>query len=447
MKQGFWLKLSVIFLAVVLFFSFSLSWFFSVYQSRRLNHQHQIYLSENFSLLYNHIRLYLQKNPAPSVSRLQKIIALYSEKKIVERTKVSKKKFDKYSLEHLKNPVRKSLFLISDTGLVLAHSEPSYKGKKLPESSPALYLIQKYPKGWGPLFEPGDFGDLITLARPVTISSVKYFVVVSRPAQKPGALFLSYFNWILLFSVLCFAFLFLFIFLYLRSFAQAAHFLFSLFGERYKAEQKKALSYLAHTNNFYLQTIRSVLISVLRGDRRDQKKEQTLPAQESSFSNIVNQSVCRSHLIYPHLRIHKELISDIDLPVFADVLSQALWELIKNVAQAFPEGETGELKIRTFKKHNTWFCCEVEDEGPGMNRTTMEKASQVYFTTKKYSSGLGLPFVQSFLSRIGGIMKLQSSENGGLNVCLFIPLDYIAHIQHIKTFSRKKETDYQFAGM
>ena len=137
------------------------------------------------------------------------------------------------------------------------------------------------------------------------------------------------------------------------------------------------------------------------------------------------------------MHIYKELNSDISLPVFADKLFQSLWELIKNVAQVVPEGQTDEMKIHTFKKDNIWFCCEVEDKGPGMDRATMEKATQLYFTTKKDSTGLGLPFVQSVLSRMGGIVKLQSSENRGLKVCLFIPIDYISHIQNLKTSSQE----------
>ena len=148
----------------------------------------------------------------------------------------------------------------------------------------------------------------------------------------------------------------------------------------------------------------------------------------------------QSNKLYPHLRIDEELTADISLPVFADKLFQSLWELIKNVAQALPEGQAGELKVRTLKKNNTWFCCIMEDKGPGMDRATMEKANQLYFTTKTNSTGLGLPFVQSVLSRMGGIMKLQSSENNGLQVCIFIPLDYIIHIQNLKTSAQEGES-------
>ncbi|MYE07627.1 MAG: HAMP domain-containing histidine kinase, partial [Oligoflexia bacterium] len=268
------------------------------------------------------------------------------------------------------------------------------------------------------------------------------------------------------FSMVAFNVLFLFIFFYLRSFFYATDFLFNIFGSggslvrwntflsntssssinaysplsKNKMEQKRALSYLAHTNNPYLKSMLKSLITVLRVSKNKDKKSDT-STLEPTFLAVVNEVIDKSRDRCPHLQIHRELASDIDLPVFSDKLFQSLWELIKNAAQALPSGQAGALTIRTFKKHNRWFCCEVEDEGPGMDKQTLEQASRLHFTTKKHSTGLGLPFVQSVLSRMGGIVKLQSSERGGLKVCLFIPLDYIAHVQSFKTPLKESHID------
>ena len=286
---------------------------------------------------------------------------------------------------------------------------------------------------------------------------------------RAGAVFLSYFWPVFWFGLLAFAVLFFFIFLYLKAFTRAGHFLFQLFGKGYKVERKKALSYLAHTNNPYLKNIRWALNPVLKAGR---KKEQNIRPVEITFSDIIKKAVSRSGKVYPGLRIHTNLKADISLPVFSDKLFQSVWELIKNAVQALSTGNTASyskpagakgpshggytfllkskkeksacprlnsefkegntLKIRTFKKSGKWFCCEVEDQGPGMDPDTMKNARALYFTTKKNFTGMGLTFVESVLSRMGGIMKLQSSESGGVNVCLFIPLDYIAHAQSLK---------------
>ena len=250
---------------------------------------------------------------------------------------------------------------------------------------------------------------------------------------------------------MAFILLFLLIFLYLRSFAQAAHFLFHLFEDKYTIEQKKVFSYLAHTNNFYLKKIQPTLIMLFQ--KVQKKKKQNSSYLEVSFFDLIEKIIHQSQLFYPNLQIHKELNADINLPVFSDLFFQSLWELVKNAVQAHTATQVTSSKnnssqplknaitIRTFKKQNTWFCCEVEDKGPGMNKTTMKQATQLYFTTKTQATGLGLPFVQSVLSRIGGIMKLQSSENEGLKVSLFIPLDYINYIHNLKTSSQKKHRE------
>lgn len=428
MKKNFWLKLSIILLIGTLCSCFSMAWFFSIHQAHRLNHQSQLYLSEQLSFLYKHINTYIKKTNTPSFSRIQKIISIYSNKTSIES----------------------SFFLINKSGLFMAHSEASYKKTYLPKASHFYSLIEKYPEGWGPTSQLNHSNSLINLAHPITIASVKYFVIASHPTEQPLSVLLSYFKWILFFGIIASFFLFLFIFFYLNSFTQATHFLFQMFENKYSIEQKKVFSYLAHTNNSYLKKIRPALIILFQKTQKKETKNRL--SQEVSFSDLIEKTIYQSHLFFPDLQIQKELNANIILPVFSDLLFQSLWELVKNAAQAHEaiykvtalennsqHQQKSNITIRTFKKQNTWFCCEVEDKGPGMNRITMEKANQLYFTTKKQATGLGLPFVQSVLSRIGGVMKLQSPENTGLKVSLFIPLDYMTYIHDLRRSSRKQQ--------
>ena len=334
----------------------------------------------------------------------------------------------------------------------MAHSEAHYKATYLPKTSPLHSFIKKHPEGGGLVSQSNHFNSLINLARPITISSEKYFLIASHPANEPLSLFLSYFKWTLIFSIVSFCLLLLLMFFYLKPLIQAFSFLFHILGDKYSTETKKNFSYLAHTNNFYLKKMRSTLTIFFQKTNKKEKKDK-LP-QEVSFSDLIEKITHQSYLFFPHLQIQKELNANITLPLFSDLLFQSLWELIKNAAQAHATiYKTNDLKnsayhkqkntiiIRTYKKQNTWFCCEIEDKGPGMDRTIMEKANQLYFTTKKHASGLGLPFVQSALSRMGGIMKLRSQENKGLTVFLFIPLDYITHICNLKKTSQKRQKE------
>ena len=278
-------------------------------------------------------------------------------------------------------------------------------------------------------------------------------------------IFWSYFEWTLCFAILSFVFLFLAVFLYLRPLVRAMDFLSHLFGTQQgqrgrqaqqrqqgqrgrqgpaitESECKKALAFITNTKNFYIKDMAPALGALLQ---KEPGPAGNGAQRRLCFSDIVRGVQHRARKLYPDLSLRSQLKSDIPLPVFADTLFQALWELVKNGAQALSlpdKQKKQELMIRTFKKSNTWFCCEVEDTGPGMSREEMERASKLYFTTKKHSTGLGLCFVQSALTRMGGIMKLQSPKGGGLRVCMFIPLDYINHIQRLTRRENARATSH-----
>ena len=273
--------------------------------------------------------------------------------------------------------------------------------------------------------------------------SYLFFLKLNSPPGPPVTaglmtLFLEHFQLVFPFSLFCFMVLYFFVFLYLKTFLEAGGFLIQLFSPKLntqqtnshlKKERRHALFYLSHTKNPYLKKIRPALNAFLTiTPKKEEKAEDS--QTDLSFSNIIQKAKGESRQIYPHLKLQTELKADIKLPFCANIMFQALWELVKNAHQASPTDEP--VTIRTYEKGANWFCCEVEDKGPGMNRAIMEKASQLYWTTKKKATGLGLPFVQSALSRIGGLMKLQSSKAGGLKVLMFIPKDYLFHIHNFR---------------
>ncbi len=210
----------------------------------------------------------------------------------------------------------------------------------------------------------------------------------------------------------------------------AGSFLIQLFGKPYAhQERRRALFYLSHTKNPFLKKIRPALHTFLTA--KPEKEGKTANTQtDLSFQDIIHKAERESQSTYPDLKLQTELKADIPLPFCANMMFQALWELLKNAQQVNPAQEP--VTIRTYEKGTGWFCCEVEDKGPGMNRALMEKASKLYWTTKEEATGLGLPFVQSALSRVGGLIQLKSPKAGGLKVLMFIPKDYLFHVQNFR---------------
>ncbi|MFQ5957469.1 MAG: nitrogen regulation protein NR(II) [Candidatus Brocadiales bacterium] len=103
----------------------------------------------------------------------------------------------------------------------------------------------------------------------------------------------------------------------------------------------------------------------------------------------------------------------------ATLIKQALLNMIINAQQAMPEG--GKLSIRTARK-NGWIQIEVADTGIGIHKSNFDKIFEVYFSTKKKGTGLGLPTVKRIIKDHGGTIFVESKEGKGSNFVVQLPL-------------------------
>lgn len=129
-------------------------------------------------------------------------------------------------------------------------------------------------------------------------------------------------------------------------------------------------------------------------------------------------------------------------PVFADAaqFDMALLNLVFNARDAMPSGGTIHVAARLASPDEVegllgqghgagLVCVEVTDDGAGMNRETMAKALDPFFTTKPVGSGtgLGLAQVHAFALQSGGGIRLDSEPGKGTRVSLYLPI--AAHVQ------------------
>ena len=64
---------------------------------------------------------------------------------------------------------------------------------------------------------------------------------------------------------------------------------------------------------------------------------------------------------------------------------------------------------------------EIVDDGPGMDTETLDRAFEVYYSTKKGGSGLGLALVRRVVEAHEGQVEIQSSPGFGTRVMLRLP--------------------------
>ncbi len=109
------------------------------------------------------------------------------------------------------------------------------------------------------------------------------------------------------------------------------------------------------------------------------------------------------------------LVAKVDV----DLLKQAVLNVVQNGAQAMPDG--GRLNVMLLEDGKS-AVIQVEDEGGGIAEELRERIFDLYFTTKKGGSGIGLAMTYRILQLHHGSIDVQSEIGRGSVFQLRIPL-------------------------
>jgi len=138
-----------------------------------------------------------------------------------------------------------------------------------------------------------------------------------------------------------------------------------------------------------------------------------------------------------------ELVSHLSgqaLPVHADPsqIEQVLLNLVINAGESMPPDRGGRVEITTSaceiaparaRAHAPEFdvrtgpfvCLEVADNGCGMDRATLARIFEPFFSTKFTGRGLGLAAVQGIVRTYNGFIEVRSSPGGGSIFRVYLP--------------------------
>jgi len=108
-----------------------------------------------------------------------------------------------------------------------------------------------------------------------------------------------------------------------------------------------------------------------------------------------------------------------DMPLDANQMKQAFYNLIRNACQAMQDG--GKLTVMSTYNDNE-VIISFQDAGKGITREHMGNLFQPFFTTRKTGTGLGLLIVRRIVREHGGEIDIESREGQGTKVTLFLPL-------------------------
>jgi signal transduction histidine kinase len=103
----------------------------------------------------------------------------------------------------------------------------------------------------------------------------------------------------------------------------------------------------------------------------------------------------------------------------AERLRQALLNLVLNAVQAMPDG--GVLTVDT-RRLGDVVQVAVRDTGAGMDRVTLRRAFEPFFSTRPRGTGLGLAVVREVAEGHGARIRVTSRPGRGTTVRLTFPL-------------------------
>jgi signal transduction histidine kinase/CheY-like chemotaxis protein len=118
-------------------------------------------------------------------------------------------------------------------------------------------------------------------------------------------------------------------------------------------------------------------------------------------------------------------------------LELAILNLAINARDAMPSGGAIfiETRVETVPPGNRlqagdYICVSVRDTGVGMDRQTLLRAVEPFFSTKGMGegTGLGLSMIHGLAAQLGGALELSSSPGGGTTASIWLPVSTEAPI-------------------
>ena len=99
-------------------------------------------------------------------------------------------------------------------------------------------------------------------------------------------------------------------------------------------------------------------------------------------------------------------------------LKQVLINILKNSVESIEGKGKIEISSNIYKKHIDVI---VEDDGIGMNEETLNRVKEMFYTTKKDGSGLGVALSNEIIKAHNGELLYSSKEGVGTKVTIRLP--------------------------
>jgi two-component system nitrogen regulation sensor histidine kinase NtrY len=108
----------------------------------------------------------------------------------------------------------------------------------------------------------------------------------------------------------------------------------------------------------------------------------------------------------------------LELAADADLLDQALINLVRNAIEALSGVPAGRIALSGRQHPDGRIVIAVADNGPGISTEQRDKIFVPFFTTKRQGSGVGLTLVRQIATAHGATVDVAQTPGGGATVSL-----------------------------
>lgn len=119
-----------------------------------------------------------------------------------------------------------------------------------------------------------------------------------------------------------------------------------------------------------------------------------------------------------HIELRSE-VADQNVLLDGEQMRQAVENLLRNALEATPEGGEVTLRAQASPRECT---IEVRDTGAGIDPAHLPKIFDLYFTTKRNGTGVGLAVTQQIVAAHGGTIDVDSAPGRGTTMRIRIPV-------------------------
>ena len=137
----------------------------------------------------------------------------------------------------------------------------------------------------------------------------------------------------------------------------------------------------------------------------------------------------KQHYDFKTIEIQREYDENLPpVPCEGAKIQQVLLNILRNGAQAMQEAGTKNpmFMVKTrIDESLKMACMEIKDNGPGMDKTTLKRVFEPFYTTKPIGVGTGLGLSVSYFiitENHGGEMSVESTPGAGANFIIHLPL-------------------------